>query len=47
VELPGVNNAYFLKQAVNAQRQARGKKPLDAIEFLELAKEKLKTVGLS
>jgi Fe-S cluster assembly ATP-binding protein len=41
VEIPGVPNATFLKSAVNAVRQARGEKPLDAMEFLKRAKEKL------
>lgn len=45
VEIPGVNNAYFLKAALNAIRRARGQNELDAADFLELAKahmEKLK-----
>jgi Fe-S cluster assembly ATP-binding protein len=41
VEIPGVPNATFLKSAVNAVRQARGEKLLDAMEFLKRAKEKL------
>ena len=41
VEIPGVPNATFLKSAVNAVRQARNEKPLDAMEFLKRAKEKL------
>ncbi|MFN4282043.1 MAG: Fe-S cluster assembly ATPase SufC [Alphaproteobacteria bacterium] len=41
VEIPGVPNATFLKSAVNAVRAARGENPLDAIEFLKRAKEKL------
>jgi Fe-S cluster assembly ATP-binding protein len=41
VEIPGVPNATFLKSAVNAVRAARGETPLDAIEFLKRAKEKL------
>lgn len=46
VEIPGVNNVYFLKAAVNAQRRARGEKELDAIEFMRFAREKAKTVQL-
>ena len=42
VALPGVNNTYFLKSALNAKRQYNGKKELDAIEFLKLVKEKAK-----
>src|ERR1700709_2844496 len=38
VELPGVNNANFLRTAVNAVRRARGEAELDAIAFLKLAR---------
>jgi Fe-S cluster assembly ATP-binding protein len=47
VELPGVNNAYFLKAALNAQRKSRGEPELDAIEFMKLARSKAKLVELS
>src|SRR6188474_3784749 len=40
VEIPGVNNAYFLKAAVNAKRKHQGLPELDAMEFLALVKEK-------
>ena len=40
VEIPGVNNAYFLKAALNALRTHRGQEELDAIEFLALVREK-------
>ena len=40
VEIPGVNNAYFLKAALNALRTHRGQEELDAIEFMALAREK-------
>jgi len=46
VEIPGVNNIYFLKAAVNAVRKHRGEEELDAIEFLQLAREKMKVVEL-
>jgi Fe-S cluster assembly ATP-binding protein len=46
VAIPGVNNAYFLKAALNAGRKYRGLAELDAIEFLNLVKEKLKIVHL-
>ena len=46
VAIPGVNNAYFLKAALNASRKYRGLAELDAIEFLNLVKEKLKIVHL-
>ncbi len=40
VEIPGVNNAYFLKAALNASRKHRGQEELDAIEFMALMREK-------
>ena len=41
VEIPGVNNTYFLKAAVNALRRHRGESQLDAMDFLALVREKL------
>ena len=41
VEIPGVSNLYFLRTALNAVRQARGEDPIDAIDFLDLAKKKM------
>jgi Fe-S cluster assembly ATP-binding protein len=46
VELPGVSNLYFLKAAVNAGRKHRGLDELDAIDFLALAKDRAKALGL-
>lgn len=46
VEIPGVNNLYFLKTAVNSIRKTRGEEPFDAIELMTLAKEKLSLVGM-
>lgn len=46
VEIPGVNNVYLLKAAVNAVRKHRGEPPLDAVEFLALVKEKMKLVKM-
>ena len=46
VEIPGVSNTYFLKAALNAIRKYRGEKELDAMEFLQLIKERAKTVNL-
>ena len=46
VEIPGVNNIYFLKAALNAMRKHRGEEELDAMEFLQLAREKMKVVEL-
>jgi len=40
VEIPGVSNVQFLREALNAQRKARGEEPLSGGEFLKLAKEK-------
>ena len=42
VEIPGVNNTYFLKAALNEVRKHRGQPELDAIEFLKLVKDKMK-----
>ena len=46
VELPGVNNTYFLRAALNAQRKARGEAEIDAPSFLRLVREKLKVLHL-
>jgi Fe-S cluster assembly ATP-binding protein len=46
VELPGVNNTYFLKAALNAIRVARGEPELDAVSFMRLMKDKLKVLHL-
>ena len=46
VEIPGVNNIYLLKAALNAIREHRGEQPLDAVEFLALVKEKMKLVKM-
>lgn len=46
LEIPGVTNVYFLKAAVNAVRKARGEPELDAMDFLNLVKEKLSLVKM-
>jgi len=46
VEIPGVGNTYFLKNALNAIRKHRGQPELDAHEFLKLIKEKAKLVQI-
>ena len=46
VEIPGVNNSYFLKAALNAQRKYRGEPELDAMDFLELVKDRLNTLHI-
>jgi Fe-S cluster assembly ATP-binding protein len=46
VEIPGVGNMYFMRTALNAIRRRRGLEELDAMDFLALAKEKLKLVEM-
>ncbi|MGA1236847.1 MAG: Fe-S cluster assembly ATPase SufC [Limisphaerales bacterium] len=46
VEIPGVNSAYFLKAALNEVRKHKGLSELDAMEFLNLVKEKMKILEL-
>jgi Fe-S cluster assembly ATP-binding protein len=46
VEIPGVNNTYFLRTALNAQRKARGEAELDSMQFLKLVREKLAVLHL-
>ena len=46
VEIPGVNNTYFLRTALNAQRKARGEAELDSMQFLKRVREKLAVLDL-
>ena len=46
VEIPGVNNSYFLKTAFNSIRKTRGELPLDAFEFMQLIKSYLSDVDM-
>ncbi len=46
VEIAGVNNAYFLKAALNAVRKHRGQPELDAIEFMTLVRAKMKQLEI-
>jgi Fe-S cluster assembly ATP-binding protein len=46
VEIPGVNNAYLLKAALNAVRSQRGEPELDAFEFLAVVREKMKLMQM-
>ena len=46
IEIPGVNTTYFLKAAVNEIRKHRGESELDAMEFLQFVKEKMKVLHL-
>src|ERR1022692_1626163 len=47
VEIPGVNNVYLLKAALNAKRQAAGQPEVDAYDFLALIKQKMKLMQMS
>src|SRR5215207_9977798 len=46
VEIAGVNNAYFLKAALNAKRKHQGVPELDAVEFMQLIREKAKALEI-
>jgi Fe-S cluster assembly ATP-binding protein len=46
IEIAGINNSYFLKAALNAQRKYRGLEELDAMEFMQLAREKSKVLHM-
>ena len=45
-EIPGVSNAYFLRAALNAMRAHRGEQEMDAVEFLDVLKKKMKLVEM-
>ena len=47
VEIPGVNSTYFLKAALNEVRKSKGQSELDAMEFLNLVKDKIKLLELN
>jgi Fe-S cluster assembly ATP-binding protein len=47
IEIPGVNNTYLLKAALNAQRRSRGQPELDAFEFMRLIRDKMKVMQIS
>jgi Fe-S cluster assembly ATP-binding protein len=47
VEIPGVNNVYLLKAALNAKRKAAGQPEVDAYEFLALIKQKMRLMQMS
>jgi Fe-S cluster assembly ATP-binding protein len=47
VEIPGVNNTYFLRAALNAQRKARGEDELDSVQFLKRVRGKVKDMGMT
>ena len=47
IEIPGVSTTNFIKTAVNQIRKSKGKKPLDAVSFLKVMKEKMKIVKIN
>ncbi len=47
LEIPGVNNSYFLKAALNAIRKHKGMEELDAMDFLALLKQKTKLIEMN
>jgi Fe-S cluster assembly ATP-binding protein len=46
VEIPGISNVQFLREALNSQRKARGEEPMSAADFLRLAREKAGLLGM-
>lgn len=46
VEIPGVNNMYFLKEALNAKLRYQGSDPMDAVDFMKLTNVKMKSLGM-
>lgn len=46
VEIPGVNNTYFLHQSLNAIRKARGEPELNSVDFMRLVRSKLKALNM-
>jgi Fe-S cluster assembly ATP-binding protein len=46
IEIPGVNNMYFLRAALNAQRKYRGQKEMNSVDFLKLVRTKIKLMNM-
>ena len=46
IEIPGVTNSYFLREALNSIRKSKGDKPLQPVEFVKIAKEKIKDLKM-
>lgn len=46
IEIPGVSNAYLLREGLNSIRKARGEKPVKHVEFSKMAKEKMSALGI-
>jgi Fe-S cluster assembly ATP-binding protein len=47
IEIPGVSNSYFLREALNSIRKSKGKDPLKPVEFIKIAKEKIKDLKMN
>jgi len=47
IEIPGVSNSYFLREALNSIRKSKGKAPLKPVEFIKIAKEKIKDLKMN
>lgn len=47
IEIPGVNNAYFLRTALNAVRKHKGIEDIEPLEFLKLVKKEMKEIGMN
>ena len=46
IEIPGVTNSYFLREALNSIRKSKGDKPLKPVEFVKIVKEKIKDLKM-
>lgn len=46
IEIPGVTNSYFLREALNSIRKSKGDRPLKPVEFVKIAKEKIKDLKM-
>ena len=46
IEIPGVTNSYFLREALNSIRKSKGENPLKPVEFVKIAKEKIKNLKM-
>ena len=47
IEIPGVSNSYFLREALNSIRKAKDQDPLKPVEFIKIAKEKIKDLKMN
>ncbi len=47
IEIPGVNNAYFLRTALNTIRKHKGLEDVEPLDFLKLVRKEMKTIGMS